>query len=238
VRPLEATSAPASQWLFLRGLARAAPHWGSFPHDFAEQAPLARVLCLDLPGVGSEHQRPSPRSITAITDDLRARWLAAGGLAGSWNILAISLGGMVVMDWCCRYPEDFARAVIINSSASNVAPAHRRFSLAMLPCGLRAIAAPTFQGRESAVFEMTCNAKNDLQETVSQWVELARLRPGPCPCGAGAAVGGYALSRALPPTRASARRHFPARPASVYALLTQIGRALQRQPGGTSLGWP
>ena len=49
-------------WLFLRGLARDARHWGPFPHIFEERVPEAKVFTLDLAGMGTERRRNAPIS--------------------------------------------------------------------------------------------------------------------------------------------------------------------------------
>jgi pimeloyl-ACP methyl ester carboxylesterase len=75
----------------------------------------APIDCLDLPGFGTEHERPSPASVERITDDLRRRFAETRGDA-PWSVLGISLGGMVALDWCARFPGDFERCVVVNTS--------------------------------------------------------------------------------------------------------------------------
>jgi pimeloyl-ACP methyl ester carboxylesterase len=115
-----------ANWLLLRGLTREQRHWGRFP-DTLSQKLGTKVLTLDAPGFGTEAGRRSPRTLAAITDDVRDRF---GRLRGDaeWSILGISLGGMITLDWCARHPDDFARAVVINSSASNAASFRQRFN--------------------------------------------------------------------------------------------------------------
>src|SRR5690606_3024438 len=106
---------PVMQWLMLRGLAREVRHWGSFLATFEEQSGAKRALGLDLPGMGTEVGRPVPNTISGFVDDVRARFLAArGDDPGPWGIFAVSLGGMVLLNWLERYPADFARAVVVN----------------------------------------------------------------------------------------------------------------------------
>ena len=67
--------ASPQRWLLLRGLAREARHWGRFTQLLSEKL-TAEVHTLDLIGVGTELGRTVPLTISGITDDLRARWLA------------------------------------------------------------------------------------------------------------------------------------------------------------------
>src|SRR5262245_47365139 len=105
-------STSTSCWLLLRGLGRERRHWGRFPTGL-ESALHTRVLTLDLPGFGTECGQRSPVSVPAITDDVRRRFSMERAEA-RWCIIGISLGGMVALDWCSRYPRDFERCVIIN----------------------------------------------------------------------------------------------------------------------------
>lgn len=140
----------APRWLLLRGLVRERRHWGDFPDVLAARTG-AEVLTLDLPGVGTERDRPSPTSIAAIVADLRARWLAAraaGGTAassgaapseGPWRLFAPSLGGMIALAWGEAHPEDFDGVVVCNTSARDVASLFERFSPTALGTVMRAL---------------------------------------------------------------------------------------------------
>src|SRR4051812_21219811 len=116
---------PRPRWLLLRGLAREQRHWGAFPSALARTCDDARgadIHCLDLPGTGTEFARRSPSSIRGIVADLRRRWLALDGHDGPAHLLAVSLGGMVAMQWCADHPDDFAGVVLVNTSAADLSP--------------------------------------------------------------------------------------------------------------------
>ena len=119
-----------ARWLLLRGLAREQRHWGAFRAALASQG--AEVQCLDLPGAGTENDRKSPASIRGITEDLRERWRRTPR-EGAWGLCAVSLGGMVAMDWCGRHPDDFDALVLVNTSAANLSVPWRRMNLRVLP---------------------------------------------------------------------------------------------------------
>ncbi|WP_194814662.1 alpha/beta fold hydrolase [Nocardia sp. XZ_19_385] len=126
------------KWLLIRGLTRDARHWGDFPEKFAA-AMNTEVHTIDPPGFGSQHHRTSPARIAAITDDIRARFGELRG-AEKWSIMGISLGGMVTLDWIARYPGEFERAVVINSSAGNTATLWDRAQPAFLTRLFRSVA--------------------------------------------------------------------------------------------------
>ena len=154
------------RWLLLRGLAREKRHWGAFPARF--QAALgAPVTCLDLAGMGTEAHVEVPTSIAGITDHLRARWLDTG--EGPAGIFAVSLGGMILMDWCTRYPSDFARAVLVCSSAGNLSPFHHRLRPVHLPTVASAIVDGDATRRERKILSMVTNLQGDLDGLARTW---------------------------------------------------------------------
>jgi pimeloyl-ACP methyl ester carboxylesterase len=95
-----------------------------FPELLEKKIISAKAFCLDLPGTGENNSEISPANIKGITDFLRSRWLLHP--AKPTTIVAVSLGGMVALDWLARYPQDFSGGVIINSSAQNLSPPWQR----------------------------------------------------------------------------------------------------------------
>ncbi len=165
---------PFMNWLLLRGLSREQRHWGAFP-VLLSGAVGGEVLCLDAPGFGTEHERLSPRTVSEITDDVRGRWLRGQG-DGSWAVLGISLGGMVALDWVDRYPSDFKRCVVINTSSSD-APILQRFRLP----GVRSALLRGFRSAEAnerAVLAISSNRTDLNRDTITlQWAAWAAERP-------------------------------------------------------------
>lgn len=141
---------PPTRWLLLRGLVRQARHWGDFPNVLVARG--LSPLLLDLPGVGLERHRTSPASIAGIVDDLRARFLPHAG--GPWGIYAQSLGGMIALDWAARYPQDFERVVVTNTSANDLSPRRHRLSDFGLRTILRAVRTRDPVARERLVLDL------------------------------------------------------------------------------------
>jgi pimeloyl-ACP methyl ester carboxylesterase len=191
----------AATWILLRGLAREAAHWGPFP-DMLARASGARVRCLDLPGVGSHREWPVPLSVAAMTDRLRSELVDDDG---ERRLLAISLGGMVGIDWVDRYPGDFARAAFVNTTLRGVHRWHERFRPAALSTLLQAMTNPDVRAQERAILELTAVrpfGPSDIDERVS----IRRDRP----------IG---RSVALRQLLAAARFTAPKRPLRVPALV-------------------
>lgn len=149
-------------WLILRGLVREQRHWGQFKDHFETELktthPNARVFALDAPGFGTECDRPSPMSVSGIVDDFRGRWLKLKSEhSGEWNVLAISLGGMIALHWCSQYPKDFERLVLVNSSVKGLSPFYRRMKPRNYLRILQLFAEPKISNRERKILELTTN---------------------------------------------------------------------------------
>jgi pimeloyl-ACP methyl ester carboxylesterase len=70
---------------------------------------------------------------------------------------------MVAMNWTSRYPQDFKRAVLINSSGAGVSPVYRR----MLPANYPGVASMFFKNtleRERTVLELTTHLQGEKLE--------------------------------------------------------------------------
>ena len=104
-----------STWILLRGLVRESGHWGAFVPQFEYAVPDAQVHLLDLPGNGQLYAQRSPTQIDAMVDACR-RQLQAAGVAPPYALLALSMGGMVAVQWAHRYPGEIERQVLVNTS--------------------------------------------------------------------------------------------------------------------------
>lgn len=161
-------------WLFMRGLIREQRHWEHFPSVFTQQIPDSKVFFLDFPGIGTEMERESPQTIPQIVEDLRARWLILKNKnSGSWKVIALSFGGMVMLEWIRKYPQDFEKLVLINSSLSNLSPFYDRMQI---PTALKFIPLFLFDDpklRERTVLERTTSGRTPIAEIERRWIEIA-----------------------------------------------------------------
>lgn len=143
------------RWVMLRGLGRHSDHWGEFADLMQNEFP--EVLCLNLPGI-SAHDTDIPITISDIVDKIRGDYLKQKS-SDDWGIIAISLGGMVALDWVSRYPQDFKHIITINSSTRSLSKFYKR----MQPNAILTIAKAVFEKdirkRERAVLELTCDMK-------------------------------------------------------------------------------
>lgn len=170
---------PPTDWLVLRGLAREQGHWGRFPDQLAT-ALRARVHTIDLPGAGTERERPCPTTVRDMADDVRRRWAdgrTAGPAEARWGLLGISLGGMLAMQWASDHPEDFVRVVLANTSSRDTSPPWQRMRPDALLRIARAVATRDPLRRETRVLEATTRLQADVGPTAASWAEIATARP-------------------------------------------------------------
>lgn len=147
-------SAGASDVVLLRGLTRDARHWGAVPRQLREQLPRHRVECLDLPGNGSLVGETSPWRIGDYVAACR-RQADARGLTGPHHLVALSLGGMVALEWARRFPKEVASCLLVNTSMRPLAPLHWRLRWRALPTLLHAMASRELDSRERDILELT-----------------------------------------------------------------------------------
>ncbi len=167
-------------WLLLRGLIREQRHWLGFPERFAalvrspDGAPT-RTILLDLPGFGSENDGDVPATVAGFVDDLRVRLrrvLPAGERCG---IFAVSLGGMVALEWLARHPEDFVAGVVVNSSLADLSPPWQRMQPANWPRVALAPLLPS-RARERMLLGMTRH-QGDLERDADRYASIAAATP-------------------------------------------------------------
>jgi pimeloyl-ACP methyl ester carboxylesterase len=165
-------------WILLRGLSREAAHWGEFTQGLANLlASGDQVIALDLPGNGTLHAGVSPITVPGMVVAAR-RALAARGSRPPYAFVAMSLGGMVALQWTHEFAHEVAGCVLINTSLRAYSPFwqrlqprnYARLCRLVLP-GLSALE------RERGVLAMTSCYPQRHAGTAEQWAAVARQRP-------------------------------------------------------------
>lgn len=158
-------------WLLLRGLGRDKRHWGDFVMQFQHSFSHDKVLTIDTLGNGEYSQLKSPLSIQAYTDHCRET-LAKIHDQKPINLVALSLGGMVAMDWAERFGDQLQSVNLINTSAANLTPPHKRLKLRTLISLLQAMLLKRDdESVEKAIIQATSNRQYN-QTTILDWVEF------------------------------------------------------------------
>lgn len=166
-----------STWILLRGLTREAAHWADFPAVLQQALPDARLITLDLPGNGQRHRERSPATVAGMVTACRAE-VARQGIAPPVNLLAMSLGAMVAIEWARVAPEEVAACVLINTSVRPFSPFYQRLRPHNYPALLRlALTRPAPEEAERTVLRLTSNQVARHEAVVDDWVAVRRLRP-------------------------------------------------------------
>jgi pimeloyl-ACP methyl ester carboxylesterase len=163
--------------LVMRGLIREQRHWGAHQEMLEAALPGCEVVGLDIPGNGKLNDSKSLTQVIENVHYLRAQWKDRVPEDARCGIIALSLGGMIATAWLQEYPEDFHRAILINTSFSGLSPFYHRMQvpafLKILPS--RFSASPRV--REEAVFDIVSNSPHKKEDLLSLWVKLAEDAP-------------------------------------------------------------
>lgn len=164
-------------WVLLRGLTREARHWGGLPQQLAALPDAGSVMTLDLPGNGVFHAQPAPTCVRDMVDVAR-RQLRAQGVAPPWQLLAMSLGGMVATDWAQQHPLEVSRLVLINTSMRPFSPITERLRPGNWPAlALLAARWHNADHAERTIHRLTCNNTSSREEDVAAWVHIRQTAP-------------------------------------------------------------
>ncbi|MGB5443887.1 MAG: alpha/beta fold hydrolase [Psychromonas sp.] len=157
--------------ILIRGLFREQRHWGVFPTLLAKTFPDAKIICVDIPGNGQRHRESSPTSIESMVDNIRSE------LEGriNVNIIAISMGGMIGLQWATMYPNEINSLTCINTSAGNFSKFYER----LLAKNYLTILKTLFVGvekRERIIYKLLSNRPED-NNVIDNWVRYAQQYP-------------------------------------------------------------
>lgn len=147
-------------WILLRGLMREQRHWGDFPTQLALALPGANIITPDLPGNGQQHHLRSATRVSAMVEFLRQD-LQARGLAPPYHVLALSLGGMVAVEWASRYPQEIARCVLINTSMRPYSAFYQRLRWQNYHALLRQLLFSSPSSQEALILRLTSSRYRD-----------------------------------------------------------------------------
>lgn len=166
-------------WVLLRGLGRDKRHWGAFLTEFEQAFPNDQISVLDTCGNGEFTDLTSPLSISEYTDHCRNQLHAqASKQSRNVSLVALSLGGMVAMDWAQRYPMEVRSLTLINTSAANLTPWFRRIKF---PALAKLFWASVFNRSpeqfEQAIMFVSSNYNFEQnKEVLASWVKYRKER--------------------------------------------------------------
>ena len=161
-----------AHFVLIRGLLREARHWGCFAGKLQQQFPSATIMTPDIPGNGRMHHMTSPSTIAGMTDALRKQVPINRPL----RLIALSMGGMIAIDWMVRYPDEVEAAVLINTSARPLSPFYQRLRWTIYPRLIRMLFRPA-PSREADILALTSNCHGHDSELLECWQQWQRHNP-------------------------------------------------------------
>lgn len=163
-------------WVLLRGLGREQGHWGAFATELRERlGPDEPVVAIDLPGNGSRCHEASPIAVRQMVHAARHH-LQSLRCEPPYVLVALSLGGMVALEWAASEPGEVQACVLVNSSVATFSPFWRRLRPRASATLLRWFLPVASRRREQAVFEATSNRPLD-PAVLDAWTAIAARRP-------------------------------------------------------------
>jgi pimeloyl-ACP methyl ester carboxylesterase len=127
----------------------------------------------DLPGAGKAREVDCPLTIPEMTDWLRREC----PVEGPASLFAISLGGMIALDWAQRYPDEISELVLMNSSVGSLSRMHERLRPWAMGQVLRSIVERDRLKREKIVLGFISNFRRDDEELAQKFKAIAEARP-------------------------------------------------------------
>lgn len=164
-----------NQWVFLRGLAREKRHWGEFPEFFVGQFPAAKIATIDFPGIGDYENISTPATMKGIADFVWEQSRKAFP-EGKIAVLAISMGGMVAMEWMRDRESELDAAVLINSS-SKESRIYHRLRYQIWPDFIKMAANTQIKEREKQVIDLIMNSEAAKERALPAWTKVAQEHP-------------------------------------------------------------
>ena len=159
-------------FVLIRGLLREQRHWGEFTQILQDQYPYADILTLDIPGNGCLYLQTSPSTIAGYTDALRQQLAGRSNL----NLIALSMGGMIALDWMSRFPLEIKSAVLVNTSVRPYAPFFQRLRWQNYPAIIKMLFDSPDQ-MEQKILSLTSNEHGENKILLDKWQQWRKQYP-------------------------------------------------------------
>ncbi len=168
-------------WVLLRGLVREQRHWGGFPKTLQSYYPEDKIVLYDFPGNGQRYKEKSETTIIDMVDDVRSH-LIDESIDQPVHIIALSLGGMVAVEWINKYPDECAAATLISTSLRGLNPFYQRLLPSSYPAVFYSLLfSNDARDNETASLKLISNiVANDSiksEVTINNWVTYAEQCP-------------------------------------------------------------
>lgn len=162
------------RWILLRGLAREQAHWGSFFQQLKDAFPQHQFHAVDLPGTGVHFKETSPATIAEIRQCLQRQ---VAHIPKPYSLLALSLGGMVALDWAQHACDGEIQNLVLINTSSGFSPPWQRMKPGAWPQLLKLLVRRELFDRESDILALSSNLHNVDLQVAKHWYSIQRQRP-------------------------------------------------------------
>ena len=166
----------ANTWILVRGLIREQRHWEAFPDQLRAQNPDRQIITVDVPGNGERYREQSPTSINGMMTAIRLH-LNARGIHGPYNLIAVSMGAMISLEWLVEHPAEIEGAVLMNTSLRAFSPFHQRLNPDNYPLLWNSLTTQDRLQRERNILAITSNLRDDHETIAMRWAAFSLERP-------------------------------------------------------------
>ncbi|PIE41295.1 MAG: alpha/beta hydrolase [Gammaproteobacteria bacterium] len=166
----------ADTWILLRGLVREQRHWESFPELLRKQNPGKSIITVDVAGNGERFAETSPASINGLMESVRSR-LQETQLPPPYNLIAISMGAMIGLEWLTEHPEETHKAVLMNTSLRAFNPFYQRLQPQSYSVIAKGLFSRQVYNREKSILDITANLYNNRAELAEKWAGYYQQHP-------------------------------------------------------------
>lgn len=163
--------------VLVRGLIREQRHWGAFFALLQQAFPERLILSFDTPGNGMLCHLSSADSIAQMRQSLRIQLRLKNGNIDSVDIVAISLGGMIAVDWATSFGHEVNSLVLINSSNAQFSPFYKRLNWRIYLHLLAVVFASSSIERQAKILHLTSRFPNNHQDVLQAWLKWAEQCP-------------------------------------------------------------
>ncbi|AWB67823.1 alpha/beta hydrolase [Saccharobesus litoralis] len=145
--------------VLLRGLLREQRHWGAFIADLKQFFDDREIICLDIPGNGKRNHEKSPVTIQGMRIAISEQLNDLLGPEQAIELISISMGGMIALDWANAEPQRIKSVVLINSSLKQFSPFYHRLNWQTYPAIIKILLIGVFntQYKERQILRLTSN---------------------------------------------------------------------------------
>lgn len=166
--------------VILRGLIRENAHSIALYKYLAQEKTNLIVHGLEIHGNGQYFKQDSALSVTDMVEQVRHDYSEIRKqypAEDEFTLIAISLGGMIAADWTHRYPGDFNKLVLVNTSFSGVCSMFERFRPANLTSYLKLLVSTNAKSKEENIFELIIHQKEKNTYLIDEWSKIRNERP-------------------------------------------------------------